>query len=120
MTEFINGVEYLYTIPAEEPISYWILFAIFFFAFALFGIIFLVNPIWDGFEDIVAALLLAAIATLLSFFAIKSTNDNELLTERYAVTISDDVKMNEFADNYTIVEQKGNVYIIKVKGNEHD
>lgn len=22
MTEFINGVEYLYTIPAEEPISY--------------------------------------------------------------------------------------------------
>lgn len=27
MTEFINGVEYLYTIPAEEPTSYWILVA---------------------------------------------------------------------------------------------
>lgn len=37
MTEFINGVEYLYTIPAEEPISYWILVAIFFIAFAFCG-----------------------------------------------------------------------------------
>ena len=120
MTEFINGVEYLYTIPAEEPISYWILVAIFLIASAFFGIMFLVNPIWDGFEDIVAALLLVAIATLLSFFAIKSINANGLNPERYAVTISDDVKMNEFADNYTIAEQKGNVYIIEVKDNEHD
>lgn len=120
MTEFINGVEYLYTIPAEEPISYWILVAIFFFAFALFGIMFVVCSYWGGFEDIVAALLLAAIATLLSFFAIKSTNANELNPERYAVNISDEVSMNEFADNYTIVEQKGNVYIIEVKDNGHD
>ena len=120
MTEFINGVEYLYTIPAEEPISYWILVAIFFIAFALFGIMFFACSYWGGFEYIVAALLLAAIATLLSFFAIKSTNDNELLPERYAVTISNDVNMNEFVGNYTIVEQKGNVYIIKVKDNEHD
>ena len=115
MTEFINGVEYLYTIPAEEPISYWILVAIFFIAFALFGI-----TSCGDFVDIVVALLLAAIVTLLSFFFIKSSNANELLPERYAVTISDDVKMNEFADKYTIVEQKGNVYIIEVKGNEHD
>ena len=122
MTEFINGVEYLYTIPAEEPISYSILVAIFFIAFALFGIMFLVWSYCDGFqvEYIVAALLLAAIATLLSFFAIKCNNANELLPERYAVKISDEVSMNEFTDNYTIVEQKGNVYIIEVKDNEHD
>lgn len=120
MTEFINGVEYLYSIPAEEPISYWILVAIFFFAFAFFGITSVVYSSCDDFMDIVVALMLAAIATLLSFFAIKSNNDNELLPERYAVNISDDVKMNEFADNYTIVEQKGNVYIIEVKDNEHD
>ena len=120
MTEFINGVEYLYTIPAEEPTSYWILVAIFFIAFALFGIMSLVCSSCGDFVDIVVALLLAAIATLLSFFAIKSINANELLPDRYAVTISNDVNMNEFADNYTIVEQKGNVYIIKVKGNEHD
>ena len=120
MTEFINGVEYLYTIPAEEPISYWILVAIFFIAFALFSIMSLVCSPCGDFVDIVVALLLAAIATLISFFAIKNHNANELLPERYAVTISDDVKMNEFADNYTIVEQKGNVYIIKVKDNGHD
>ena len=120
MTEFINGVEYLYSIPAEEPISYWILVAIFFIAFALFGVMFVVCPYWGGFEDIVAALLLAAIATLLSFFVIKNHNDNELNPERYAVHISDEVSMNEFTDNYTIVEQKGNVYIIEVKDNEYD
>jgi hypothetical protein len=42
MTEFINGVEYLYTIPAEEPTSYWILVAIFFIVFAFIGIMLLV------------------------------------------------------------------------------
>lgn len=120
MTEFINGVEYLYTIPAEEPISYWILVAIFFFAFALFGVMSIVYSSRDDFVDIVVALLLAAIATLLSFFVIKNHNANELNPERYAANISDEVSMNEFADNYTIVEQKGNVYIIEVKGNEHE
>ena len=120
MTEFINGVEYLYTIPAEEPISYWILVAIFFIAFAFFGIMFLPYLDIDWFEDVVAASIMAAIVTLLSFFAIKSHNANELNPERYAVTISNDVNMNEFVGNYTIVEQKGNVYIIKVKDNEHD
>jgi hypothetical protein len=120
MTEFINGVKYLYTIPAEEPISYWILVAIFFIAFAFFGIMFLVYSFWGGFEDIVAASIMAAIVTLLSFFAIKSHNANELNLEQYAVNISDEVSMNEFTDNYTIVEQKGNVYIIEVKDNEHD
>ena len=120
MTEFINGVEYLYTIPAEEPISYWILVAIFFIAFALFSIMSLDCSSCGDFVDIVVALLLAAIATLLSFFVIKNHNANELNPERYAVTISNDVNMNEFVGNYTIVEQKGNVYIIKVKGNEHD
>lgn len=119
MTEFINGVEYLYTIPAENPISYWILVAIFFIAFALFSIMSLVCSSCGGFEDIVAALLLAAIPTLLSFFAIKSTNASELLPERYAVNISDEVSMNEFTDNYTLVEQKENVYIIERKEN-HD
>ena len=99
MTEFINGVEYLYTIPAEEPISYWILVAIFFIAFALFGI----SSHLDIFESIVVALVMAAIVTPISFFAIKYYNTNGLSPERYAVTISDDTDMNEFADNYTIV-----------------
>lgn len=120
MTEFINGVEFLYTIPAEEPISYWILVAIFFFAFAFFGITSVVYSSCDDFMDIVVALILAAIATLLSFFAIKNHNANEINPERYAVTISNDVNMNEFVGNYTIVEQKGNVYIIEVKDNEHE
>ncbi len=120
MLDLINGVEYLYTIPAEEPMSYWILLAVFFVAFALFGIMFLVYSYLGGFEDIVAASIMAAIVTLISFFAIKSHNANELNPERYAVTISDEVSMNEFVGNYTIVEQKGNVYIIEVKDNEHD
>lgn len=118
MTEFINGVEYLYTIPAEEPTSYWILVAIFFIVFAFFGIMLLVYSFWGGFEDIVASSVMAAIVTLISFFAIKNHNANELNPERYAVTISDDADMNEFVGNYTIVEQKGNVYIIEVKGEQ--
>lgn len=120
MTEFINGVEYLYTIPAEEPTSYWILIAIFFIAFSTFGIAFLVFSSLDSFENIVAALVMGVIVTPIFFFAIKNHNANKLSPERYAVTISDNVNMNEFTDNYTIVEQKGNAYIIEVKDNEHD
>lgn len=120
MTEFINGVEYLYSIPAEEPISYWTLIAIFFIAFAFFGIMFLVYSYFGGFEDIVAASVMAAIVTLISFFVIKNHNVNKLTPKRYAVTISDEVSMNEFTESYTIVEQKGNVYIIEVKDNGHD
>lgn len=78
----------------------------------------LVYSFWGGFEDIVASSVMAAIVTLISFFAIKNHNANELNPERYAVTISDDADMNEFVGNYTIVEQKGNVYIIEVKGEQ--
>lgn len=120
MTEFINGVEYLYTIPAEEPISYWILVAIFFIAFAVFGVFSLMSAYPDGAEAVFLTAVIAVIATLIAFFAIKSHNANELNPERYAVAISDEVSMNEFTDNYTIVEQKGNVYIIEVKDNGHD
>lgn len=67
---------------------------------------------------IVASSVMAAIVTLISFFAIKNHNANELNPERYAVNISDEVSMNEFVGNYTIVEQKGNVYIIEVKGEQ--
>lgn len=81
---------------------------------------FLVYSFWDIFENIVAALVMAAIVTPIAFFAIKYYNTNGLSPERYAVTISDDANMNEFVGNYTIVEQKGNVYIIEVKDNEHD
>lgn len=119
MTEFINGVECLYTVPAEEPMNYWILIVIFFVYFAIFGVISLMNAHFDGVEAVVIAAVAATIATLLPFFAIKYHNANELTPERYAVTISDDVSMNEFTDNYTIVEQKGNVYIIEVK-EKHD
>ena len=122
MTEFINGVEYLYTIPAEEPISYWILLVIFLICSVVFCVIPLAN-LGHGYDvdvTIVKALLLTAIATLISFFVIKNHNANELNPERYAVKISGEVSMNEFADNYTIVEQKGNVYIIEVKDNGHD
>lgn len=120
MTEFINGVEYLYAIPAEEPMNYWILIVIFFVCFAIFGVISLVSSYPDGVEAVVMTTVMAAIVTLISFFAIKSYNANELNPERYAVTISDEVSMNEFIESYTIVEQKGNVYIIEVKDNGHD
>lgn len=120
MTEFINGVEYLYTIPAEEPISYWILLAVFFVAFAVFGVFSLMSAYPDGAEAVFWTAVIAGIATLLGFIAIKNHNTDNLRPEQYAVTISDEVSLKEFAESYTIVEQKGNVYIIEVKDNEHD
>lgn len=119
MTEFINGVEYLYSIPAEEPISYWYLIFIFFLAFALFKVLTYLSScsIYDDVGSLIVSIICAMIITLLSFAIIDAYNNNNIKPEQYAVTISDEVSMNEFTDNYTIVEQKGNVYIIEEKEN---
>lgn len=122
MTEFINGVEYLYTIPAEEPISYRYLIFIFLLAFALFKVLTYLSscPVYDDVGSLIVSIIWAMIITLMSFAIIDAYNNNNIKPERYAVTISNKVSMNEFADNYTIVEQKGNVYIIEVKDGEPD
>lgn len=117
MTDLINGVEYLYTIPAEEPTSYWILLVVFFVAFAVFGVFSLMSAYPDGAEAVFWTAVIAGIATLLAFIAIKNHNTDNLRPEQYAVTISDSVGMSEFAECYDIVEQKGNVYIIEEKEN---
>lgn len=122
MTEFINGVEYLYTIPAEEPISYRYLIFIFLLAFALFKVLTYLSscPVYDDVGSLIVSIIWAMIITLMFFAIIDAYNNNNIKPERYAVTISNEVGMNEFADNYTIVEQKGNVYIIEVKDSEPD
>lgn len=120
MTEFMNGVEYLYTIPAEQPMSYWILLVVFFIWFVVFCVISLISSYPDNLEAIYMAVVMAAIATLISYFCVRNHNNDSLRPEQYAVTISDSVGMAEFAEKYNIVEQKENVYIIELKGNEYD
>lgn len=39
-------------------------------------------------------------------------------TYTYKVTISDDVKINEFLDQYEIVSQEGKIYTVKLKDTE--
>lgn len=119
MLDLINGVEYLYTIPAEEPMSYWILLVVFFLSLLVYGTFVFIGT-GDVAETVFLTAVIVGIATLLAFIAIKSHNTDNLKPEQYAVTVSNSVKMSEFTERYNIVEQKGNVYIVEEKENEND
>ena len=113
MTELIPGVEYLYTIPAGKPLSYWVLIVAFIVFFAIFWLIAYLNLELDGIGTFIMTTTAAALATALACVAIKKCNDDNLAPERYAVTISDSVGMREFVERYNIVEQNGNVFVIE-------
>lgn len=115
MTELIPGVEYLYTIPAGKPLSYWGLILVFIVCFAIFWLMAYLNLELDGIGSLIMAATAAALVTALAFVAIKKCNNDNLAPERYAVTISDSVGMREFVERYNIVEQNGNVFVIERK-----
>lgn len=119
MTELIPGVEYLYTIPAQKPIGYWVLIVVFLVCFTVVGSITYLNLELDGIGALIMTATVAALGTAFVFVAIKKCNDDNLAPERYAVTISDSVGMREFVERYNIVEQNGNVFVIERTG-KHD
>ena len=61
------------------------------------------------------------IGSLVGFFFGGAVMDKPKEYEaRWEVTIEDSVSMNEFYNQYEVVEQRGEIYVIKEKENEHD
>lgn len=118
MSELMNGVTCLYTIPAEEPWSFvlcTIIGAV--VAMLIATIAGWINRI-SAREIVVVALILSALGGVLGWFVCRTQHDT-LCPERYAVTVSESVNVTEFCEKYEIVEQKGNAYIIQIKENEN-
>lgn len=45
-----------------------------------------------------------------------ATGDPVKYETQYKVTISDEVQMNEFLEQYEIIDQDGKIYVIREKG----
>lgn len=116
----INGI----TILNEEVCSkgstgLHICCALVFITFVLIGMFIIIDSIKDRVYEQMLFLILIIPMCIITFFATISSPErlNDTYT-KYEVTISDDVPMKEFTDKYSIIEQRGDIYVIKEKEND--
>lgn len=117
MPELMDGVTYLYTIPAEKPWSLVWCAIIGAVAIALLVVISGLQQRIDVETIVFCAITFSTLGGMLGAVIGISIN-GALPPERYAVTVSDTVRMNEFLEKYEIVELKENAYIIQMRENE--
>lgn len=116
--DIIPGVEIL----SQEDILYtpaWVfpLLIVGIFCMAFFFSAFIVSILEKMFR-IVPVFGLGFIITLVALIALFGWIDKPTGTYTYKVTVSDDVKMNEFLEQYEIVSQEGKIYTVKLRSTE--
>lgn len=113
----IPGIEVL----SQEEILYTPDWAIVFFAMGLIFAVALfcvfIIAICEN-EYKCAVLFVLGFVVALGFTIGGCSNDQPTGTYTYKVTISDDVKMNEFLEQYEIVSQEGKIYTVKLRNTE--
>ena len=113
----INGITILNEeVCNEGSTGLHICCALMFITFVLTGIFIIIDSIKDRVYVELFFLVLIIPMCVWTFFATISTPErlNDTYT-KYEVTISDDVSMKEFTDKYSIIEQRGDIYVIKEK-----
>lgn len=119
MAELMNGVTYLYTIPAEKPWSLvWCVIIC-----AVFAALLIAIPTAIHSEEIELVVMLSLAFSVIGGvvgWRVCILQHETLHPERYAVTVSDTVRMNEFLEKYEIVDLKENAYIIQIKENSNE
>lgn len=117
MPELMDGVTYLYTIPAEKP---WSLVWCAVVAAALSALTVAIS-LWlqyaDAKEIVITVLVFSVLGGAFGYGMGRIIN-NAMHPERYVVTVSETVRMNEFHEKYEIVGLKENAYIIQMRENE--
>ena len=116
----INGITILNEeVCNKSSTGLHILCALVFIIFVLIGMCIIIDSIRDRVYEQMFFLVLIIPMCVWTFFATISTPErlNDTYT-KYEVTISDDVSMKEFTDKYSIIEQRGDIYVIKEKEND--
>ena len=63
-------------------------------------------------------IIMGAIVTLVFSFLMGDANSKPIAHKtRYKVTISDEVKMNEFYERYEVIDQEGKIYTVEEREN---
>lgn len=115
----INGITILNKEVCNEGSTVaHILFALMFIISALIVVYIIIDSIRNDFYVELFFLILVMPFCVATFFAtIESPEGANDTYTKYEVTISDEVPMKEFTDKYSIIEQRGDIYVIKEKEN---
>lgn len=115
----MTGVEILAVEKIAIAFSYniWIPLGIFITSVFVAGIVWYIlsdryRDIYDFFAGCLLGLLVGVILGLVSFAATATPTEYE---NQYKVIISDEVSMNEFYENYEVIDQEGKIFTVREK-----
>lgn len=96
--------------------------AVYCIAFSLMFIIMITDSIKNNFGnikyilcDVIYGIMVSAVAAFIPLMILKDINTVQTGKYEYTVIIDDSVSFTEFTDRYTIIEQNGDVFVIKEK-----
>lgn len=111
----MNGVEILnQTTIYEYEFNYYV-FIIPIIVCAILGCIGCVAESTNWFDGIMGFIAGAVIGAFIGGFLCGATakETDQIDCVKYQVTVSDEVKLNEFLDKYEILDQEGKIYTVK-------
>lgn len=115
----MNGMEILnsYQIATDYVFNWyacWIAVGITMGFAILIGALSCIDSCWEWYENILCAIVIGGLITAFAggIFGVMLEVPTEYETH-YEVTISDEVKMNQFSEKYEIVNQDGKIYTIR-------
>ena len=117
----INGIEILSQteVGTNTPMNWWV-FGLFVVMFFIIGFVLAViegrpeGVEWLG--CVFIGLLVGIIGCLFGGLLGTVAGEPTEFETQYKVTISDEVQMNEFLEQYEIIDQEGKIYTIREKG----
>lgn len=96
--------------------------AVYCIVFSLMFIIIITDSIKNKFGniksilcDVIYGVIASALTAFIPLMILKDINTVQTGKYEYTVTVDDSVSFTEFTDKYTIIEQNGDVFVIKEK-----
>lgn len=95
---------------------------IFFVCVLIFGVYLLIGSIYKEYYFIgVLSALLCFVAIYCSYVTASTANEAEVFSHiEYKVIIEDNVEFKEFINHYEIIDQEGEIYTVKEKGDMNE
>lgn len=116
----MNGVEILNSteVVVESTSNWWLAGIVWIVAVVACGIIaYGVNlESYNKGDAVVAGCMVGALIGLLLWIMVSAMTSEPVVHEtQYEITIDDSVSMKEFTDKYEIIEQRGEIYVVREK-----
>lgn len=108
----MEGIHILEVIPAAEPVNVIFVMFVCTFVCAVIGFVGAIINDMDIRVGTIAIIVFAVLGGVLGIIVGNNANNN-LRPVTYAVTVDDDISLNEFYEHYEIIERKGKMFVVK-------